>query len=272
MNQSAVPRPADFPAGVTLLEPQPAGFVIAALAWEAVSAALLANPENLAERLRAGGVSAVALDASGLAVPTGREEDALRRFVGELQLRGVAVVFHGVSGGFITAASMDGDLARFAREDGLASAVAALRECEETRRSCVSSRGRRLNQLRLPAAALSVPSLCAFVRDRLEQGGLDGEPLRELLYDASAAIVDAVDRLAGREGTVSAAATVHDGRATVTLLDDGSPPADPDSWPGATGLVDRRHRFRILDRHNAQVLEKDVPATGVAGGGIAPVS
>ena len=84
-------------------------------------------------------------------------------------------------------------------------------------------------------------------------------------------MVDAVDRLAGADGTVSAAATVHDGRATVTLLDDGASPPDPETWPGATGLVDRRHRFRILDRHNAQVLEKDLPA-GVASGGSAPVS
>jgi hypothetical protein len=264
MNRPAVLLPADLRAGVTLLEPQPEGFVIAALVWESVSSALLANPERTAERLTAAGASAVALDASGLSVPTGREEDALRRFVGELQLRGVAVVLHRVSGGFVTAATMDGDLARFAREDDLAAAVATLRECEETRRTCISSRGRRLNQLRLPAAALSVPSLCAFVRDRLEQGGLSGEPLRELLYDACAAMVDAVDRLGARDGAISAAATVHDGRATVTLLDDGDPPADPGSWPGASGLVDRRHRFRILDRHNAQVLEKDVPAGGRA--------
>ncbi|HMB67827.1 MAG TPA: hypothetical protein VKU85_00900 [bacterium] len=272
MNRPALQLPPALDeAGVTLLEPRPDGFVIAALSWDPASAALLGNPEDFAARLSGCGVSAVALDAGGIAVPTGREEEALRRFVGELQLRGLAVVFHGVSAGFVTAATMDGDLARFAREDDLSAAVATLRKCEETRRRCTSSRGRRLNQLRLPAAALSVPALCAFVRDRLEQGGLDGEPLQELLYDACAAMIDAVDRLGGAEGTVSAAATVHDGRATVTLLDDGAPPADPATWPGATGLVDRRHRFRILDRHNAQVLEKDLPA-GVANGGSAPVS
>jgi hypothetical protein len=271
MNRPVLQLPPALQAGITLLEPRPEGFVIASVAWEEAGPALRANPEDLAARLTSCGASAVALDAGGLSVPTGQEEEALRRFVGELQLRGAAVVFHGVSAGFVTAATMDGDLARFARADDLTSAVAALRACEDTRRRCTSSRGRRLNQLRLPAGPLSVPALCAFVRDRLEHGGLEGEPLQELLYDACAAMVDAVDRFGGADGTVSAAATVHDGRATVTLLDDGSPPPDPEIWPGATGLVDRRHRFRILDRHNAQVLEKDLPA-GVANGGSAPVS
>ena len=78
--------------------------------------------------------------------------------------------------------------------------------------------------------------------------GMLGETYRALLETVHRAMGDA---------TVSASATVHDGRITVTLLDDGDAVAgEEETEPGA--FLDRRHRFRVLDRHNALVLERDV--------------
>jgi hypothetical protein len=229
-----------------------------------VSADLVRSPEALARRVAESLPCAVALGLTGVAVPTEEEAEALRHFVDELQLRGVSVVLHGVSGGFLTAACMDGDDARFACEGDLGAAVDVLREYDVMRRRCTSDHGRRINQLRMTASALSVPALCAFVRDRLERGGVPGDVVLGMLRAAYAAMMDAVARIRPGEGALSAAAAVHGGRATITLLDSG-PVGDEDaSCPPGAEHVDHVHRFRILDRHNALVLET------VLGGGRPP--
>jgi len=234
------------------------GFIVSSLAWGTVREDLLADPEKIVARIAATRVSAVAFDLQGLGVPTAEESRAIARFVDELQLRGLSVVLHGATAGFLTAAYLDGDAPRFATEADLSSAVRVLREADRMRERCTSDRGRRINQLRMPARPLGIPALCTFVRDRLERGGVDDELVTGLLRETYGALRDALARLPAAEADLSAAATVHDGRATITILDGGPPPAGEGLAPVPGGPVDRIHRFRILDRHNALVLEKDL--------------
>lgn len=240
-----------------------AGFIVSSATWGTVREDLLDSPERVMARIASTRVSAVAFDVQGLTVPSVAESEAIARFVDELHVRGVSVVLHGATAGFLTAACLDGDAPRFATAVDLSAAVRVLREVDLRRRRCMSDRGRRINQLRMTARPLGIPTLCGFVRDRLERAGVGGELAVGLLRQVHAGLRDALGRLPVAEGDLSASATVHDGRVTITILDGGAAPeGDP---PRPVPPVDRIHRFRILDRHNALVLEKDLkPGLGAA--------
>jgi hypothetical protein len=246
------------PPGITSIERHEGGFVVWNLAYGLLEGPLLRAPARLARRIANEEVSGVALDLEGLDVPTADRTEAVARFVDELQLRGLSVVLHGVSATFLMAVQIEASHARFDTRNDLSDCVRILREYDEMRRRCTSDRGRRMNQLRMPARALSLAPLCRFLRDRLERGGLEAEAVLDLLGESYYALIEILETAyEPGEGDVSASVAVHDGRATVTILDSGKPRANEVFRPGEGGGVDRVHRFRILDRHNAVVLEKD---------------
>lgn len=253
----------DLPGGVTPLHLMDSDLSVASVDWAVVEESLVRSPEALAQRILDEEFGAVTMDIGSLNFPTVDQASAVSAFVDALQFRGTSVVLHGATPGFLTAACVDGDDVRFSVERDLETALAVLDEYDEMRTRCTSDRGRRINQLRLPARSPSVPLLCAFIRDRLELGGVPRTVLLGLLQDAYAAMTESLARCIGDGHDLAASATVHDGRATITLLDSG--PEVAGEREGPPERVDRTHRFRILDRHNALVLEKDLSGTPVAG-------
>jgi hypothetical protein len=263
MNPASVRPPVSDPSpGITRIRGGSEGFVLASVLYVDVEPELACNPAGFAENVSAGVAAGVALDLSGVGAPTPERTETVTRFIEELQLRGTSAVLHGVPADFVTALAMDGAGTHVARTENLTGAVAILREYEMMRRRCLSDRGQRLNQLRMPLHALSFAPLCAHARARLESAGVPDEIGRELLREARARMVELLDDTSDLDLDVSMSVTVHEGRATLTLLDSGPARpgiADPSSEGGP---IDRVHRFRILDRHNALVLEKDL-AVGI---------
>ncbi len=250
---------APTPPGFTSIEGGPEKFVLWSARFLDLEAEALRSPVAPVERLDRGGASGLALDMGSVGAPIPARTLAVRRLVDELQLRGRGVVLHDVPADFMTALHMDGVGTRIATTGDLGGAVAILREYDEMRRECTSDRGRRINQLRMPARTLSLAPLSAHARVRLEAAGV-GETVRlELLREAYEGMVDVLETALGDGTDLAVSVTVHEGRATITLLDSG-PPREPSIViPEAGGRVDRIHRFRILERHNALVLERDVP-------------
>ena len=109
----------------------------------------------------------------------------------------------------------------------------------------------------MPARALSIAPLCAYARRRLEAGHVPPSIVLDLLRECCRAMEEVLDT-SESAGAIGLSATVHDGRVTLTILDSGAARENEVICPGEEGRVDRIHRFRILDRHNALVLEKDL--------------
>ena len=243
--------------GITSIERVGGDFVVWNLSFSRLERPLVRSPRSLARRITGEEVSGLAIDLTDLCMPSVQRTEAIARFVDEIQLRGLSVVLYSVPAAFLVAVQIEGSYARFATHTDLADAVRVLHDYDVMRRECTSDRGRRINQLRMPATALSLAPLCLFIGDRLEAGGLEREPRVALLRESYAALLEILETAySPGEGDVSASVAVHDGRATVTILDSGKPHENGSEEPGPA--VDRKHRFRILDRHNAIVLEKDL--------------
>ncbi|GJM45242.1 MAG: hypothetical protein DHS20C21_20840 [Gemmatimonadota bacterium] len=256
MNRKA-PSGFQLPIGVTSIEGD-SGFVIWNLSYPAAARQFSRDATGLARSLARYPVSGIALDLTDVSGSTEETTNAVLGFVDELQSLGLSVVTYGAGGDFLTALNLDGGAHRVATRPGLAEAVSVIREYDEMRQRCTSDRGQRVNQLRMPARALSLAPLCAYTRARLEGGGAPPETAHGLLRECYAALGQILaDGFEPGDGDLSISVTVHDGRATITVLDAGRPrenaviQSDGDQ-------VDRIHRFRILDRHNAIVLEKDL--------------
>jgi hypothetical protein len=220
---------------------------------------------DAADAVDAGGASGLALDLAGAGPPTVERTRLLLDFVGELQARGRNVALHDVPGDWATAFHLDGVAGRVTSADGLSECVGLLREFDVMRRACTSDRGRRVNQLRLPSHPLSLAPLCAHARVRLERAGVPEDVVRELLRETHRGLLEGLDEADDPPGPVALSVAVHDGRATVTLLDSGPPRENEVVVPGRGAGVDRLHRFRILDRHNVLVLERDLAGRAASG-------
>jgi hypothetical protein len=256
---------ANLPAGVTRIAGE-GEFVVWGVEFEAAEAWLLGAPGELARAVVNSDCAGVALDLDRLTAPTDRRTGVVVDLVDELQVSGVSVVLHGASAAFLTAISMENAHWRCATTDNLFVSVQTLRDYDEMRRACTSERGSRIHQLRMPARALSLAPMCLFLRDRLARFGLRESTRDDLVNEAYGAMGGILEASYGNLEDLSASVGVHEGRATVTLLDSGAPRENEVILPGEGGRVDRIHRFRILDRHNALVLEKDVAvAAGTYG-------
>ena len=250
--------------GVTRIGGQETGFVVWSVDMAALGNAGSARPEILLEQVAGDEASGVALDLASLDSLGADRTSSVMALVDGLQQWGVSVIAHGASGSFLTAIRLEDAHARLATGDDLTSCVVTLRDYDEMRRRCTSDRGHRMNQLRMPARPLSLAPLCLFARHRLAREGVEREVLEGLLQEAYFALSGVLEESYDPgEGDVAASVAVHDGRATITILDGGKPRENEVILPGNGARVDRIHRFRILDRHNALVLEKDL-AGGVA--------
>ncbi|MEZ5065073.1 MAG: hypothetical protein R3B81_10075 [bacterium] len=231
----------------------PGDLEIWSLPWNVVQAC--PDPVDLADPLDEARFHAIALDLAGLKGAA----DHVVPLVDELQARGIPTVVYAAPADWIMHLQMEGLEARIASCEDLARAIDLLREYDDLRRRCTSDRGRRVGQLRMPAVAPSLAPLCAYARGRLEEAGVEAAVLRSLLRECYRNMVAVLEEENSEDGALSLSATVHDGRATLTLLDSGLPRENEVICPGDPTRVDRIHRFRILDRHNALVLEKDLP-------------
>lgn len=250
------------PPGVTSI-PTDERFPIWNLSFVGSEEALLADPASFAAGVASSPVSGIAFDLEGIGTPSPERTSAVLAFVDELQLRGVSIVIHGAPADFLTAVAFDGADARMATRSNLSDAVGTLRDYDAARRRCTDDRGSRVNQLRMPARALSLAPICAYAQVRLAKEGVDGAVALGMLRECYEHLSEILS--SGYEpgdGDFAVSVTVHEGRATITVLDGGRPRAAVDAT-AASGRVDRIHRFRILDRHNALVLEKQLGA--VAG-------
>jgi len=241
------------PSGVTRVGHEE--FAVWSVPWALVEGA--EDPAELAGSLDRGGVTAVAVDLEGLVAPRPDRGEAVLPFVEELQARGVPVVLHSAPADFVMALRIDGADARVATRADLCASIAVLRAYDEMRKRCTSDRRARVSQLRMPARALSIAPLCAYARRRLEAGSVPSAIVLELLRECCGAMEEVLDA-SESAGAIGISVTVHEGRVTLTILDSGAARENEIICPGEEGRVDRIHRFRILDRHNALVLEKDL--------------
>jgi hypothetical protein len=242
------------PGALVPIEPGRDGFVVWSVSYEAIERALLDSPGGTAREISRPR-SGIALGVSSLTTPSAERTGSVGRFVDELQSLGIPVVLHGAGGGFLAALQMEGAAARFVIGADLADAVRTLRLCDEMRRRCVPERGRRLQQLRMPAHAMSLAPLCLFLRNSLEQSGVSGAALDDLMHESYAALARVLEDATGAED-IAASAAAHSGVATVTILDSGKPRGAGAEPPRDGRRVDTIHSFRIPERHNALVLEK----------------
>lgn len=223
--------------------------------WNVTAEAVVTAADAWASDLDAAGVTAVAIDLTELAATA--DQGRVVTFVDELQSRGIPVVLHHVPADFLTALEIDGTGSRVATRCDLSASIAVLREYDEMRRQCTTDKGRRINQLRMPARALSLASLCVYARERLRAASVSDGVARELLREVYLHMGDILETAAAALGDLTLSVTVHDGRATMTILDNG--PARPARVIETAGArVDRVHCFRVLDLHNALVLERDL--------------
>jgi len=247
--------------GIVTIEEAGGGFVAWGTHLASLEPELSGDPATLAGRIAENAPALLAIEVSERDVPTPERLAALARFADELQLRGTSVPLHGTLAGLLTAARMDDLDARFAAFDDLASCVRTLRAHDAMRRRCVSRRGSGTRQLRMPARAACLAPLCGFVRESLERGGVDAPTVLAMLREAYVAMVDVLrESWRTDDADLAAAVTVHDGTAAITILDRGQPRAGEVIEPREGAPVDRIHRFRIPDRHNALVLEKRLGA------------
>jgi hypothetical protein len=244
-------------SGITPIEGTDPGFVVWAARLGDLEPEVMNDPAELAERIAAHDVAALALEFGSRPAPTRSRTATIARFVDELQLRGTSVGLHGTLSAFLTAARMDDLQARFATFADLAACVHVMRDHYAMRRRCVAQRGGGVHQLRLPATPMSLAPLCHFVRDRLERGGVEAPTIFAMLRATYVGMVQILtESWEPGDADLSASVTVHDGTASVTILDRGRPRENEVIHPGLGAAVDRIHRFRIPDRHNALVLEK----------------
>jgi hypothetical protein len=243
------------PPGVTSIEGD-TGFVIWNVGIPGLESILATGTRDFLVAVERADVSGVSLDLDGSPPPTDVWCGGIVRIVDALQSEGRGVVLHSAPGDFLTALALEGDSARIPTTSDLTSAVALLRGADAQRRDGAQGPGRRGRQLRMPARAASLAPLVAYTRGRLEQADAPQgviEALLAELYPVLCGIL-ATGREPG-ESDLFLGVTVLEERASVTLLDAGRPRQGETVRVG--DRVDRIHSFRILDRHNAVVLEKD---------------
>ncbi len=232
----------------------------ARVVWSVASGAVAAPPGETARRLRGAlrdprEIAGVVLELSGIDAPTSGATRSLLDLAGELERRGVGVVASGGSADLLTALSLEDDLSRLPRVGDLSAAIALLREFDDAARRLASRPAGPARVVRFPARRESVAPICRLLRLRLGEDGLASRARDRMVRRAwdviHSEILAACDPSLDHLGVC---ARVHDARVTITLLDEGSGSRpDERATEGRGGM--RVHRFRILGRHHATVLE-----------------
>jgi hypothetical protein len=232
----------------------------ARIVWSLASFAPAAPPADTARRLRRAlrdprDVAGVVLELSGIDAPTPSATGSLLDLAGEMERRGIGVVAVGGSADLLTALSMEDDLSRLPRVGELSAAISLLREFDDAARRLASHPGGPARVVRFPARRESVAPICRLLRLRLGEDGLAPRARDRIVRRAwdliHTEILAACDASSDHLGVC---ARVHQARVTVTLLDEGAG-SRPDvrAMQGPGGLC--VHRFRILGKHHATILE-----------------
>jgi hypothetical protein len=173
----------------------------------------------------------------------------------ETQRRGIGVVAIGAGADLLTEISMGQSTVRlrlpWARD--LTEALDLFRRFEE-----IAARAwtilKTSRAVRAPARSGSVAPLCRALRASLEENGVPRVVEESVLRTASAIlwneILPACDPATDR---ISLCASLRGSSLTVTILDPGRGPRGMEAAPAAP---ERIHRFWVLDRHHATVLER----------------
>jgi hypothetical protein len=197
----------------------------------------------------------VVLELGGVTAPTPDATRRLLELAGELERRGVGVVAVGGSADLLSALSLEDDLSRLPRVGDLSAAISILRAFDDAARRLAAHPGGPARVVRFPARRESVAPLCRLLRLRLGEDGLPPRARDRMVRRAwdllQAEILPACDPARDRLGVC---ARVHRARVTITLLDEGCGPRPAERSTNGSGGA-RVHRFRILGKHRATVLE-----------------
>lgn len=171
----------------------------------------------------------------------------------ETQRRGIGVVAIGAGADLLTEISMGDSTMRLPWARDLTEALDLFRRFEE-----IGARAwmilKTSRAVRAPARSGSVAPLCRALRASLEENGVARAVEESVLRTASAIlwneILPACDPATDR---ISLCASLRGSSLTVTILDPGRGPRGIEAAPAAP---ERIHRFWVLDRHHATVLER----------------
>jgi hypothetical protein len=250
--------PPKSPAGVPGITPIPledGGRVV----WTVASDGVGVSPLDAARRLRRvlrdpRDVAGVILDLRGITAPTSADTQRLLDLAGELERRGVGVAAVGGSAELIMGLCLEHDLSCLPRVEDVSSAIAVLREFDHAARRWAASPRGPVRVVRFPARRESVAPLCRLVRLRLGEDGLARRPRDRIVSRAWGLVhTEILPACDPSRDSLGVSARVHGSRVTVTILDEGR--GERPQHEEAPGGGMRIHRFRILGRHHATVLE-----------------
>jgi len=202
---------------------------------------------------KAEGLAGIAIDLAAASAPFTLPARTLLDLAEEIQRRGIGVVAIGPGADLLTEISMGDSTVRLPWARDLTEALDLFRRFEEIgARSWTIMNSSRA--VRAPAREGSVAPLCRALRTSLEENGVPRGVGESVLQAASAIlwneVLPACDPAHDR---ISLCATLRGSSLTVTILDPGrGPRAEMEPRMGAL----RIHRFWVLDRHHATVLER----------------
>jgi hypothetical protein len=201
------------------------------------------------------GLAGIAIDLSAALAPFSLPARTLLDLAAEIQRQGIGVVAIGPGADLLTEISMGDSTVRLPWVRDLTEALELFRRLEQIgARSWTILQSSRA--VRVPAHEGSVAPLCRALRTSLEENGIPPGVGESVLRAASAIlwkeVLPACDPARDR---ISLCASLRGSSLTVTILDPGRGPR-PEDEP-ASGVL-RIHRFWVLDRHHATVLEHRV--------------
>ncbi len=206
---------------------------------------------------RASDVAGVALDAGGANEASVRSTAALLRFVRDLERRGVVALVVGAPADLLTELAMERGPSPLLAVDDVSAALALLRRFDELASRALDTSGCTLAAIRVPARPESVALVCRGLGELLESYGVDASrresltgTVRDIVHDE---VLPACDPSSNR---LAVSAAAQGDRVTVTILDDGAGSRAAGAiGAGLAGV--RIHRFRVLGRHHAIVVEQE---------------
>lgn len=199
------------------------------------------------------GLAGIAIDLSEASALYSLPAKTLVDLAEEIQRRGVGVVAIGPGADLLTEISMGESTVRLPWARDLTEALDLFRRFEEigTRTWTITNSARAV---RAPARSGSVAPLCRALRTSLEENGVPDGVGESVVQTASAIlwneVLPACDPARDR---ISLCASLRGSSLTVTILDPGR---GPRLQAEANSPAVHIHRFWVLDRHHATVLER----------------
>ena len=202
---------------------------------------------------KAEGLAGIVIDLGETGAAFSLPAKTLLDLAEEIQRRGIGVVGIGAGADLLTEISMGDSTVRLPWARDLSEALDLFRRCEEIgARSWTITNSARA--VRVPARSGSVAPLCRALRASLEENGVPRGVEESVLQTASAIlwneVLPACDPATDR---ISLCASLRGSSLTVTILDPGRGPRR-EGEPVSPAV--RVHRFWVLDRHHATVLEQ----------------